>query len=76
MSYEEFKNIVSLLQSPDEEVVELGRQLFPIHPGWHMYGYKNMTELMHNGRTYTFFMYTIPPSESEIKQLYASIFRI
>jgi len=33
MSYEEFKNIVSLLQSPDEEVVELGRQLFPKSPG-------------------------------------------
>lgn len=32
MSYEEFKNIVSLLQSPDEEVVELGRQLFPKPP--------------------------------------------
>ena len=33
MSYEEFKNIVSLLQSLDEEVVELGRQLFPKPPG-------------------------------------------
>lgn len=76
MSYEEFKNVVSLLQSPDSEVVELGRQLFPMPPGWHMYGYKNMTELMYNGRTYTFFMYTIPPSENEIKRLYANIFRI
>ena len=76
MSYEEFKNIVSLLQSPDEEVVELGRQLFPKPPGWHMFGYKNMTELMHGGRTYMFFMHTISFNESEIKQLYADIFGI
>lgn len=76
MSYEEFKNIVSLLQSSDIEVVELGRQLFPMPIGWHMYGYKNMTELMHNGKTYTFFMYTIPLGESEIKRLYAHIFRV
>lgn len=27
MPYEEFKNIVSLLQSPDIEVIELGRLL-------------------------------------------------
>lgn len=73
MSYEEFKNIVSLLQSPDIEVVELGRQLFPKPPGWRIFGYKNMSELMHNGRTYMFFMHTISLSESEIKQLYANI---
>ena len=76
MSYEEFKNIVSLLQSPDEEVVELGRQLFPKLPGWHIFGYKNMSELMHQGRTYMFFMNTISIDESEIKQLYANIYRV
>lgn len=76
MPYEEFKNIVSLLQSPDMEVAELGRQLFPRPPGWHIYGYKNMTQLIHNGRTYMFFMNTISLNESEIKQLYANIYGI
>ena len=76
MPYEEFKNIVSLLQSPDIEVVELGRQLFPKSPMWHIFGYKNMTELMHNGGTYMFFMHTISLDESEIKQLYANIYGI
>ena len=41
-----------------------------------MFGYKNMTELMHGGRTYMFFMHTISFNESEIKQLYANIFGI
>lgn len=75
MSYKEFKNIVSLLQSPDIEAVELGRQLFPKPPGLHICGYKNMTELIYNGRVYCFF-HLLSPNESEIKQLYANIFRI
>lgn len=76
MLYKEFKNIVSLLQSPDEEVNELGRQLFPKLPGWHIFGYKNMTALMHEDRTACFFIHTISFNESEIKRLYANIFGI
>lgn len=76
MSYEEFKNIVSLLQSPDEEVVELGRQLFPKQTGWHIHCFMIWTEITYNGISYGVFCYYNPFSENRIKQLYADIFRI
>lgn len=76
MPYEEFKNIVSLLQSPDEEVVELGRQLFPRKVGWYIFYHKHLTELMYNGITHTTLCYHSLLPESRIKQLYADIFGI
>ena len=76
MSYEEFKNIVSLLQSPDIEVVELGRQLFPMPIGWHMHCFKIWTEITYHGVSYATFCYYSSLSENYIKHLYAHIFRI
>lgn len=75
MSYEEFKNIVSLLQSPDIEVVELGRLMVKELSNISIWTAGCITHMRFNNGLAVFHPWTMWPEEF-IKQLYADIFRI
>lgn len=76
MPYEEFKNIVSLLQSPDIEVIELGRLLLKDLPNVSVWTTGHITHVFIN-QIYSCVLHPwIEYSEQFIKRIYVNIFGI
>lgn len=73
IEYSEFKQIINLLNSPDSEVCELGRQLIAEFDNVkRVFGYKTRTELWVSTKTNTYIT-SIPTTEWFIKNLYKNL---
>ena len=73
IEYSEFKQIINLLNSPDSEVCELGRQLITEFDNVkRVFGYGTHTELWIVTKTKSFIS-LIPTTEWFIKNLYKDL---
>lgn len=73
IEYSEFKQIINLLNSPDSEVCELGRQLIAEFDNVkRVFGYGNHTELWISTKTNSYIT-PIPTTEWFIKNLYKDL---
>lgn len=73
IEYSEFKQIINLLNSPDSEVCELGRQLIAEFDNVkRVFGHKTRTELWVSTKTNTYIT-SIPTTEWFIKNLYENL---
>ena len=73
IEYSEFKQIINLLCSPDDEVCELGRQLIAeFNSVKRVFGYGTHTELWISTKTNSYIT-PIPTTEWFIKNLYKDL---
>ncbi len=73
IEYSEFKQIINLLNSPDSEVCELGRQLIAEFDNVkRVFGYGTHTELWISTKTNTYIA-PVPTTEWFIKHLYENL---
>lgn len=73
IEYSEFKQIINLLNSPDSEVCELGRQLITEFDNVkRVFGSGTRTELWVSTKTNTYIT-SIPTTEWFIKNLYKNL---
>lgn len=73
IEYSEFKQIINLLNSPDSEVCELGRQLIAEFDNVkRVFGYGTRTGLWISTKTNTYIT-SVPTTEWFIKNLYKNL---